>query len=268
MTESPIHCDAMSSAYERGRAAWRDVPLAREAFAAHVAALDVDDTNAADLYLACACAAGVPEAIGAFERYVIAEVPKFIARVDPSPQTATELQQHLREYLLVAPPGTRPRIADYSGRGALGGWVRVVAVRRLRRMRHKEVERPASDAQLVERMATVQPDPGRALAQARHVGEVAQALQAAIAALAPRDRALLKMHVLDGLTIDELGAVHNVHRATAARWIAKLKQQILDEATGRIRDRLALDTDEARSLCEAVRSQVELSLGGLADERE
>ena len=49
-----------------------------------------------------------------------------MARIDSSSQFVDEVKQGLRERLLVGPP---PRIAEYSGSGPLGGWLRVVSVR-------------------------------------------------------------------------------------------------------------------------------------------
>ena len=57
----------------------------------------------------------------------------------------------------------------------------------------------------------------------------------------------------------------NVHRATVARWIVRLKQQIFDEAVRVLRARLSLDTAEVESLCRAVQSQLDFSLGGLLE---
>ncbi len=99
--------------------------------------------------------------------------------------------------------------------------------------------------------------------RARHGAELTRAIKETIAELPAREQALLKLHVLDGKTIDELSVVYRVHRATVARWIVRLKQQLYDDATGRLRTRLALDTQEVNSLCRALQSQLEMSLSVL-----
>jgi RNA polymerase sigma-70 factor (ECF subfamily) len=98
-----------------------------------------------------------------------------------------------------------------------------------------------------------------------HGAELAGALKEAIAGLPEGDRVLIKMSVIDELTIDELCGLYDVHRATVARWIVRLKQQIFDEAVRILRARLALDTAEVESLCRAVQSQLDFSLGGLLE---
>jgi RNA polymerase sigma-70 factor (ECF subfamily) len=252
-------------AYDRGRAAWPDVALDRDAFEAHCRAHDASDEHATDLYLACACALGVDAAIAAFDRVFLREVPLYIARIDASPAVATELQQVLREHLLVAEPGERPRIANYSGHGALGGWLRVVAIRRLRSLQRRERQAPSDE--IVSKLIADESDPVLALAKARHGAQLAAAIKGAIAALSIRDRTLIKLHVLDGLTIDDLCGLYDVHRATVARWIVGLKRQLFDAVTQAMRAQLALDTSEVESLCAAVRSQLDVSLNGLFDRR-
>jgi RNA polymerase sigma-70 factor, ECF subfamily len=249
-------------AYERGRAAWPTVNLDPVTFAAHLERLAADGQHAEDLYLACACAAGDPAALALFEQRFIAEVPLFIARIDPSPAVADETKQALREYLLVAAAGARPRIADYAGRGSLGGWIRVIATRRVVQQRRPSV---GSNEDAAHRLAATEPNPEVALIRKRYGAELAAALGAAIASLSDRDRGLLKLAIIDELSMDELCGLYSVHRTTLWRWLVQLKQRVLDEALGILRRKLALETAELESLCRSVQSQLDFSLGGLLD---
>ena len=45
----------------------------------------------------------------------------------------------------------------------------------------------------------------------------------ALKQLGPREQTLLRYHHVDGLNIDEIGAIYRVHRVTAFRWIEKAK---------------------------------------------
>ena len=250
-------------ACERGRAAWPAVSLDPATFATRLARLAAGDQHAEDLYLACACAEDDAAALAAFEQRIIAEVPHFIARIDASPAVADETKQAVRDYLLVAPAGTRPRIADDAGRGALGGWVRVIATRMVLQA-HRS--RAGSNEDAASRLAASEPSPEVALIRKRHGPELAAALRAAIASLSDRDRGLIKLAIIDELSMDELCGLYKVHRTTLWRWIVQLKQQILDDALGSLRQTLALPTAELESLCRAVQSQLDWSLGGLGDE--
>jgi RNA polymerase sigma-70 factor (ECF subfamily) len=68
-----------------------------------------------------------------------------ISHIDPSPDFADEVVQVLLERLLVSRPGEAPTIADYSGRGALGGWLRIVAVRTCYNLRCNRDAQPVED---------------------------------------------------------------------------------------------------------------------------
>jgi RNA polymerase sigma-70 factor (ECF subfamily) len=248
-------------AYERGQAAWPKVQLDRASFEAHVARLAADETHAEDLYLTYACGKGDPAALQIFDALFLSHVPRFIARADSSPTVADEIKQRLRAELLVAPPDGKPRIASYAGRASLLSWLRVAAVRQLHRLTRRKLERtPAPEAELA-RLVTTQPNAELALMRARHGAELATALRGALATLPARERSLLKRHVLDGMTIDDLCSVYAVHRATVARWIVKVKQQLFAEATRQLQEKLALDSGEVESLYRALGSEIELSLG-------
>jgi len=97
-----------------GRAAWPGIVLSAESFVAHVATHlggEADPTSAlatlhaGDLFLACACAQGAPEALEAFERAFLARVPRLVARIDASAAFADDVAQEIREAFLV--PGAR-----------------------------------------------------------------------------------------------------------------------------------------------------------------
>jgi RNA polymerase sigma-70 factor (ECF subfamily) len=252
-------------AYERGKAAWPAVKVSRDAFEAHLEKLGSGDEQAEDLFLALGCALGDRAAIALFEQQYVREVPRYIARIDSSPLVADETKQLVRDYLLVGRDGAPPRIADYAGRGPLGAWVRVVASRCVLQMKRKEARVVDSDADAAARLAALEPSPDVALIRARYGRELAAALRDAIATLSERERALIKLSVVDGLTIDDLCGLYNVHRATVARWIVRLKEQIFESAVGLLRQRLRLDTEGVESLCRAVRSQLDLSLSGLLE---
>ncbi len=124
--------------------------LADAVFVAHARSFAATDTelaalHAGDLYLACACAHGVSEAIEVLEREFFTRIREFAAGVDSSREFVKELTQQLRARVLV---GTPPRIATYSGRGSLGGWIRVSPVRLARDISRveRDAARPASSS--------------------------------------------------------------------------------------------------------------------------
>jgi RNA polymerase sigma-70 factor (ECF subfamily) len=65
---------------------------------------------------------------------------------------------------------------------------------------------------------------------------------------------------VDGLGVEGIGRIYQVHRATAARWLVTLRRQVLQ----RVRQALALpgtaSSSELRSLVTLLRNEIELSL--------
>jgi RNA polymerase sigma-70 factor, ECF subfamily len=110
-------------------------------------------------------------------------------------------------------------------------------------------------------------DPEIDLLKARYADDVKAALESTLADL-PRDaRNILRMHYLDELSIDQNASLHDVHRSTAARWIAEARRSILLETKRRLRARLRLTTSEASSLFALGRSELHVSLRALLSTR-
>jgi RNA polymerase sigma-70 factor (ECF subfamily) len=260
---APIDLDRLLAA---GRAAWPGVDLDPARFAEHVRARlgdgDPSAIHAADLYLACACEAGDPRALAAFEARYIAEVPAFLAGVTREPAAIEEVRQRVRERLFVAAPGARPKIAEYAGRGALASWVRVVVLRVASNLRR--AERPHADLEIAaETKILPGVDPELATLRARYQPAFDEALRASFAELTPRERTLFRMHFLDGLALDRMAVVFDVHRATVARWIAAARQGLVDRTMARLGAELRLSPTELDSLLAVVRSGLDLSLPAL-----
>jgi RNA polymerase sigma-70 factor, ECF subfamily len=265
----------LSQALEAGRTAWPGVELEAEAFLRHVARHvpkggsaeeHVKELHAADLYLACACMEQVPAALTAFQERFSTEVDQAVRKRKDTTLQPEELRQVLWEKLFVGRPGAPSKIANYSGRGPLGAWVRVAAVRTSLNLREQgareipvEVERP-----VFTNLST--PDPELAFLKSRYRAEFKEALEAAMAQLPSDQRNVLRLHFLDGLSIDRIGAVYGVHRATAARWVQKGREALMEGTCRLLSERLQVSPPELESILHMVRSQLDVSLGGLMKE--
>jgi RNA polymerase sigma-70 factor (ECF subfamily) len=245
---------------QRGRAAWPGIDVPAPQLAAHVARLQLPETPHADLYLACAVASGDLAALAAFDSAILGSVGTFVSRIDASAQFADEVRQVLRDRLLVARADAPPRIADYAGRGPLGGWVRVSAVRiaiDLRREGHGEVGLSSAPTLATDLSPDLQ------LVRAKYQADYEDALRAALATLDAKERNLLRMTIVDGLTVDRIGVAYQVHKATAARWIQAVRQKLLDAVYDRLGQRLRLTPDELDHVTALIQSQLQVSLTGL-----
>lgn len=265
---------ALQRALSQGRAAWPDVALVDERFVEHAlqklgatlageaAEAAVLGLHAADLYLACACLHGVPRALQRFEERFLPEVAAFVAHIDSTETFADELRQVLREHLLVGrADGGAPKIVEYTGRGPLGGWLRVVAVRQALNLRRGRKEAHADgDEGGEDGMRSAAPDPEVDYLKLRYGQEFRAAFGATLAALPTDERNVLRLHYLDGLSLDQVAALYKVHRATAVRWIARARQTIMEQTLKRLTGRLQVPPDELRSLLGVVQSQLDVSI--------
>jgi RNA polymerase sigma-70 factor (ECF subfamily) len=268
----PAMMTTVEGLWEAGRAAWPGVPFSAEAFAHHLALhLDEGEDLSAvaypsDLFLAGACAAGEPQALAAFERRYLAEVPAHLSRIDATPAFVDEVRQVLRERLFVGQGGARPKVADYSGRGALGSWVRVTTIRTALSLRRGAHNR-GHDSEPDSAELLITPDPELHYIKSRYRREFEQAFKSAFDALQGQERTVLRLHFLDGLSIDRIGELYGVHRATVARWIAASRQTLLERTRTSLHERLRLGPGEFESLMGLIQSQLDVSLHGVLRSR-
>ena len=265
-----------------GRAAWPDLTLdaramvefiARQA-TAELADAALDGLRPADLYLACACAWQLPGAIAAFDRDYMREVDIALQRMRIGPPRLHDVKQLVRQRLFVgggpAPGQVQGKIAEYAGRGDLRRWVRSVAVRTcLNEMRKGRREILVDDEQLIAHHAIAGDDPELEYMKRTYAHEFRAAFAEALAQLGAREQTLLRYHHVDGLNIDEIGAIYRIHRVTAFRWIEKAKELLARSTLEVLRSRLKLPANELDSVLRMIRSQIHLSLvrhlGGPSD---
>jgi RNA polymerase sigma-70 factor (ECF subfamily) len=248
--------------WNRAALAWPTIDVDAVQFGRYVAErvsptrveAQLEQVEAGDLYLAFACGLGLPRALASFDEYALKHVPRFVARVTRSAEVVDDVRQRLRELLFVV--GSPPKIFEYAGRGPLGGWVRVAAIRLA--MNATRDEERASDRGRT--LAVDERDAELDLLKARYAPEVQLAFEATLRALTTDQRNVLRMHYVDGLTMDEIGAAYDASRSTAARWIADARQMILDDTRRRLREAFAGTDSEIESLIRLVQSQLEMSL--------
>lgn len=264
----PQLADALADALRRGRDAHPEIAVPDAAVAGYLAGHADDDRppsawlptrNLPDVYLACAIARGVPAAVAVFEARFAPDLRAAARRVLGDADGAAEVVAAVREKLVVGLDARGPRIADYGGHGELAVWIRVVAVRaaldELRRTRKLTVV----DDQLWV-LASPTADPALVLAQRESAALIKAAFHDGLAALTARQRNLLRQHLIDGLTIDELGALYRVHRVTAARWLTTARADLWAHARRQLRTSLG-ETDSAiRRLVDELRSTLDLSI--------
>jgi RNA polymerase sigma-70 factor (ECF subfamily) len=265
--------NALEDLHAAGQAAWPAVNLPGFTLAESLGgAFDQDkdpnpeawlrSLNPGDIFIATACKRQDPVAIAAFDACYLSQplVGSFISRMRPTRAMVDELRQMLREKLFV---GQNARIAQYSGRGALSAWLRVMAVRMaidMKRQRPGEI----AVAEAVEREpATEDGQPRDAeigLIKDHYRVDFEHALREALSALSSEQRNVLNLHFIEGLTLEQVAKLLRVHRATAARWIASARGAILADVQQRLQERFGWRTDEFQSLVVLLGRDLEVSI--------
>jgi RNA polymerase sigma-70 factor, ECF subfamily len=262
---------AWAAALASARAAWPTVQLdeaqlatflgPRLAGADLVAALAT--APIVDLAIAAACHAQEPTAHAAFDA-ILTEVDAAGASTRSPRELIDDVKQVLRVQLLVSRDGKPPGIGGYQGKGPLRGWVRITATRELIRHQKKRArEAPAArpiEELLGAALGAGEGDPMLDQMKVEYRAEFASALREAIIALSAEDRTLLRQQIVDGLSIDALGAAYGVHRATAARWANRARGALVAATRTQLAARLAVPVEEIDSVIRLVQSKLDASV--------
>jgi RNA polymerase sigma-70 factor (ECF subfamily) len=258
---------AVLAAIARARAAWPALTVAdRELVTAIAIAIhDAGDPCAAldelaveDLYLAQACCTGSPEALAAFAATCDGALAGSLRAMGLAPDVVDELVHDVHTKLFVASGGP-PKIASYSGRAKLTSWVRTVATRaavdRLRRR-----DDTSDDDGALEAIPDSTDGPELAHFRRTYQAEFKAAFEAALASLEVRERNILRHHFVDNLTLEEIGALYNVHKTTAFRWLEAARAALSKRTRAGFQQRVKLVASELDSVLRLVQSQIDLSL--------
>ncbi|MBI5538198.1 MAG: hypothetical protein HY898_36085 [Deltaproteobacteria bacterium] len=222
-----------------------------------------DRVRAADLYLAFACVHGDPTALDAFERAYMTGVRELLSKMLPSTALAEDVAQVLSQQWLASTPEREATLGQYNGMGRLQGWLRVSTVREAVRARRKAgIELPSNDDALAG-IPAGGADPELAYMRQLYKNEFREAFTEAVASLTPRERTLLRYAVIDGLTVDDLGKIFRVHRASAARWLAAARETLTHRTRSALTQRLGVRVNDQESILRLIQSQLDMSIRSL-----
>jgi RNA polymerase sigma-70 factor (ECF subfamily) len=219
-------------------------------------ASDVAALRAGDLWLAHRCAEGDPAALRAFREAIRAELDTVLRDPIAAGVERAELEQRVLERLFADTPRRPARIHDYSGRGPLGRWVYVVATRIRFDMQRKGREQSLG----ADALDCSDDDPELDYFKRHYREAFREAFAAALAALSARERTLLRLHVVHGRSATGIAEVYRVHRATAKRWLASIRAQLLADTRERLQQALSIDAAELESIMRLIGSRLEASV--------
>ena len=259
---------ALIHALAEARSRYPGVVVADSDFAAYLGErLKETEGNAAaiasratdDVYLACACVTGDDKALAALDSQVFAALPAAMGRLKLNSAAIEEAIQRARTKLLVGKEG-QGKLIDFSGTGDLRGWVKVIAIRDALRTARKEKREVSLSDELEAALPAEALDPELAYQRRLYHGEFKASFEAAVDELSARERTLLRQSIVYNSTVDQVAVVYQVHRATAARWIAKAREQLATKTRSHLRDRLKISESQFGSIVRLIESQMDLSM--------
>jgi RNA polymerase sigma-70 factor (ECF subfamily) len=204
----------------------------------------IDEMQADDLCLIIACERGDENAWNDLVARFTATVRSAARSASANEDAAEDLAQSIwaELYGLRVRDDGRPasKLAYYSGRGSLAGWLRAVVAqlsvdsfrkqsKLVQTEEDTDLDRLARDAHVSETPAFALSgvsNPEQSLSNRFAETDLQEALNKAVRELAAEDRLLVKLYYFDNLRLREAGAVLGVHEATASRRLTRIQTDL------------------------------------------
>jgi RNA polymerase sigma-70 factor, ECF subfamily len=208
----------------------------------------IDEMQADDLCLIIACERGDETAWTDLVERFTPTVRSAARSASANEDAAEELSQSIwaELYGLRARKDGMPasKLAYYSGRGSLAGWLRAVVAqlavdvfrkqsRLVQTEEDTDLDRLARNTQIGEGQAVLagMPNPEQSMSNRLAQTDMQQALNKSVRELAAEDRLLVKLYYFDNLRLREAGAVLGVHEATASRRLTRIQTDLRKRVT-------------------------------------
>ena len=232
----------------------------------------VRDIRADDLCLIVACEKGDERAwedlVANFDSTVKSAARKISSNNEDAEDLASSIWAELYGLRLDADGNKKSKLAYYSGRGSLAGWLRAVvsqlAVDQFRKTskfvqieEDREFENLANEAAHSDNnhFGSHTENPEDLFSQGQTAADVSAALATAIAELEAEDRLILKMYYFDDLKLKDIAATFGYHEATASRKLTRVQTEIRKGVEKGLRERHGwTDSEVKRHLSETAAS--------------
>ena len=202
----------------------------------------IDEIRADDLCLILACERGDEKAwedlVANFDSTVKSAARKISPNAEDAEDLASSIWAELYGLRRDADGNKKSKLAYYSGRGSLAGWLRAVvgqlAVDQFRKQskyvqieEDREFDNLASEAADHDNghMSHVD-NPEEEFAKGAAESDVSEALASAVAALDAEERLILKLYYFDDLKLKDIAATFGYHEATASRKLTRVQHEI------------------------------------------
>ena len=263
---------ALERALARAEAVSPAVRLGREAFVAHLARwlppdrsprAGLEMLHVEELYVACAAAEGRPAAIALIEARYFGKAKAALARNAGTASVADETLQRVREALFVGTARRPPKIGEYSGRGDLARWIRTTAMRTAMDLLSPAREIAVSD-EAISRFPLPEDDPAIELMKREYGASFQQALHEALAELPGQAREELRLYYIEGLGVEQIGAMYGIAASTVSRRLEKARRLLRDKTRAALAQHLRVDDGELDSILRMIATRLDVRRSAIA----
>lgn len=232
----------------------------------------IDEIRADDLCLIIACEKGDETAwedlVANFDSTVKSAARKISSNNEDAEDLASSIWAELYGLRQDADGNKKSKLAYYSGRGSLAGWLRAVvsqlAVDQFRKQskfvqieEDREFENLANEAAHSDNnhFASHGENPEELFSKGETDADVSEALSTAIAGLETEDRLILKLYYFDDLKLKDIASTFGYHEATASRKLTRVQTELRKGVEKELRTRHGwTDTEVKRHLSETAAS--------------
>lgn len=205
----------------------------------------ITELRADELCLVLACEKGDDDAwndlVRDFDSTVKSTARKIASNPPDADDLASSIWAELHGLRHDADGKIKSKLSYYSGRGSLGGWLRVIvsqlAIDEFRKQskfvqveENRELENLADDAsrQTDQTIVSQSASPEEELSSKMTATHVLAAIQEAIAMLSADDRLMLKLYYFDDVRLKDIASTFGFHEATASRRLVKIQSTVRD----------------------------------------
>jgi len=260
--------ELLAALYARGHAAHPRVVVSEQAFGRHLArcanggnmanTASLAEVAAEDVYLACACATRVRGAQAAFEELYGRVIRRAVSRVLDTADERQEAEQRAWQHLMVEDGAGPPRISQYLGRGPLEKWISVASMRvAIAFGRTESAERRLREKAIAETSGV---DPEALFGRRGLRDAFEKAVTDALAQLKPRERLVMKLFLVSGMTLDAIGKSLGITRQAVSKTLARARATIVERVEASVTQTLKMTKEDLTSVLRYVASQLDVSI--------
>lgn len=204
----------------------------------------IDGCRADDLCLIIACENGNETAwedlVKNFDFTVKSAARKICRNNDDAEDLASSIWAELYGLRVDKHGERKTKLAYYSGRGSLGGWLRAVtgqlAIDEFRKMKRfvqveedrafENMAQSSSERTEFQTVVSATENPEEIFSETEAQKDVAKAMKQAMDELKDEDKLILKLYYFDDLKLKDIGKTFGFHEATASRKVARMQTDI------------------------------------------